>query len=48
MGASETKARKLNKEKLNAILAVIDSIDDDELGDVAYDPKPMQHSSPPP
>ena len=42
---SESKAHRLNKEKLKVVLAIIDSIDDDELGDAAYDPKPMQHSS---
>ena len=46
MGASETKARKLNTEKLKAVMAIIDNIDDDELGDAACDPKPMQHFSP--
>ena len=44
--ASEVKARKSNKEKLKAVLAVIDSMDDEELGEVGSTPKASQLPSP--
>ena len=44
--ASEVKAHKTNKEKLKAVLVIIDSIDDEELGEVGSVPKPSQFPSP--
>ena len=43
---TEIKARKTNKEKLKAVLAVIDSMDEDELGEVGSIPKSVQLPSP--
>ena len=43
---AEIKATKTNKEKLKAVLAVIDSIDEDELGDVGSIPRLVQLPSP--
>ena len=43
---AEIKARKTNKEKLKAVLAVIDSMDEDELGEVGSVPRPVQLPSP--
>ena len=40
--ASEVKARKSNKEKLKVVLAVIDNMYDDELGEVGSVPRPSQ------
>ena len=44
--ASEVKAHKSNKEKLKVVLAVIDSMDDEELGEVGLTPKSIQLPSP--
>ena len=42
---AEIKARKTNKEKLKAVLAVIDSMDEDELGEVGSVPRSIQTPS---
>ena len=43
---AKIKARKSNKEKLKAMLAVIDNMDEDELGEVGSVSKPVQLPSP--
>ena len=42
-GLSETKVRKISKEKLKAVLTTIDCMEDEEMEEVAYDP--IQHIS---
>ena len=45
-GEVEGKRRKINKEKLKAVLAVIDCMDEEEMEEVNFDPSSTQHISP--
>ena len=44
-GPPEAKARKISKEKLKAVLAAIDSMEDEEMDEVNYDPCNTHHIS---
>ena len=44
--ALEVKAHRSNKDMLKAVLAVIDSMDDEELEEVSLAPKYIQLPSP--
>ena len=44
--AFEEKVWKINKKKLKTVLTVIDSMNDEELGEVGSVPKPSQLASP--
>ena len=43
---AEIKARKSNKEKPKAVLAIMNNIDEDELGEVGPTSRPMHVPSP--
>ena len=45
MGLIEGKGRKINKEKLKAVLVAIDCMEDEEMDEVNYDPCNIQHIS---
>ena len=44
-GTMEAKAWKISKEKLKAILAAIDNMEDEEMAEVNYDPCNTHHIS---
>ena len=46
-GPVEGKRRKINKEKLKAVLAAIDGMEDEDMEEVHYDPSNIQHISSP-